>query len=183
METDRRSSARGKVRMIHVIQGEFEATAQPDDVLTTILGSCVCTTLYDPGAAVGGMNHFLLPDGDGRNKGQMRYGLHAMELLINRLLKLGAQKDRLQAKVFGGGCMHDNLSNIGESNSRFALRFLEIEGIPLISHSVGGSSARRIRFWPTTGRVQQLMIGAEAVIESAPPRRNSDPISGGVTFF
>jgi chemotaxis protein CheD len=183
METDRRSTARRDVRMIHVIQGAFEATARPGEVLTTILGSCVCTTLFDPYAAVGGMNHFLLPDGDGRNKGQMRYGLHAMELLINRLLKLGAQKERLQAKVFGGGCMHDNLSNIGESNSRFALRFLETEGIPLINHSVGGTSARRIRFWPTTGRVQQLMIGAEAMIAPEPLRTPPDASSGGVTFF
>lgn len=170
-------------RTIHVIQGGYEVSSNPNDVLTTILGSCVCTCLCDPVAGVGGINHFLLPDGDGRNSGQMRYGLHAMELLINDLLKLGASKSRLQAKLFGGARMHDGLGNIGKANGEFALRFLEMEGITLLGQSLGGTRARRIRFWPAIGRAQQLFLSEEVIPPvKVRPTKTETPDSG-VTFF
>lgn len=167
---------------VHVVQGEFVVSDQPGTVLTTILGSCVSTCICDPTAGVGGMNHFLLPDngpGDGR---QFRYGLYAMELLINGLLKKGASKDRLEAKLFGGAMMNDGLGRIGAANAAFARRFLADEGIRCLAQSLGGTLARRVRFTPTTGQAQQLIVQPDALAPQPPPRlpaRSDDD----VTFF
>lgn len=161
-------------RMVHVIQGGFETTADPDVVYTTILGSCVATCIFDPKAEVGGINHFLLPGGGSNSTDRMRYGLHSMELLINGLLKLGARKERMQAKVFGGASMHDGLGSIGQSNGEFAIRFLETENIVCVGHSLGGNQARRIRFWPTVGRAQQMFLD-EPPPPPVPPKRRERP--------
>ena len=144
--------------LINVIQGDYVISADPNAVLTTVLGSCIAVCLFDPVLKVGGMNHFLLPEGDASNAGNVRYGANAMELLINGLLKKGAERRRLEAKIFGGAKMLGNLRNIGASNAAFAHRFLKDEAIPCLSESVGGTSARRIRFWPTTGLVRQLLV-------------------------
>ncbi|SFS57591.1 chemotaxis protein CheD [Sulfitobacter marinus] len=143
---------------IFVAQGEFQVSDAPDVVLKTLLGSCVATCLFDPVARVGGMNHFLLatgPDGDSHSE---RYGLFAMEILINGLLKLGARKSRLRAKIFGGATMSGRMGHIGAKNCEFAISFLEIEGMPVVGSSLGGQQARAIRFTPTTGRVSQLLV-------------------------
>lgn len=175
-------SSESGTRVIHVIQGTFEVSDRHDDVMTTILGSCVCTGLCDPVRGVGGINHFLLPDSGSGGGGQLKYGLHAMELLINALLKLGADRSRLQAKLFGGARMHQGLGTIGQSNSEFALQFLRTEGIPCISQSLGGTAARRIRYWPTTGRAQQMSLaGSEPLVEVAPRPKPRD--TNEITFF
>lgn len=148
--------------LTNVIQGEYVISDRSDEVLTTILGSCIAVCLFDTQSSVGGMNHFLLPESDGTGTDNMRYGTHAMELLINGLLKRGAERSRLQAKVFGGAKMIGNLRNIGEENGKFARKFLQDEDIPCLSESTGGTCARRIRFWPTTGRVRQLMINGNS---------------------
>lgn len=170
-------------RTVHVMQGGFEASASRDDMFTTILGSCICTCLTDPAAGIGGINHFLLPDGGRGDVRQLNYGLHAMELLINALLKLGASKDRLEAKLFGGAMMNNRLGSIGRANAEFALRFLETESIPCVSRSLGGTMARRIRYWPATGRAQQMFLGARA----APPLEQRPlPLKGAdddITYF
>jgi chemotaxis protein CheD len=114
--------------------------------------------LTDKARRIGGMNHFLLPHGDTEGGVSMRYGTFAMELLINSLLKQGAQKHRLEAKVFGGARMNNNLRDIGSSNALFAKEFLAAENIPILGESLAGRSARRIRFWPTDGRVRQLLV-------------------------
>lgn len=93
---------------LHVVQGEHRVSSDPDVSLLTILGSCVAACLYDPLRGVGGMNHFLLADGDGEEA--MRYGAYAMEVLINDLLKLGASRERLQAKLFGGAKIMERLN-------------------------------------------------------------------------
>ncbi len=178
-------------RQIHVVQGAYEATGDPEIVLTTILGSCVCTCLTDPIARVGGMNHFLLPDGEDLSFGKMRYGLHAMELLINELLKIGAKRQRLEAKLFGGAGMHGGLGKIGQANGEFALKFLETESIKLVGRSLGGTQARRVRYWPTIGKAQQLFIAQELSDEAVAsiPRRGQTATADirnpqdGVTFF
>jgi chemotaxis protein CheD len=178
-------------RHVHVVQGDYEATSDPGIVLTTILGSCVCTCLTDPVARVGGMNHFLLPDGEDLSFGKMRYGLHAMELLINELLKIGAKRHRLEAKLFGGAGMQGGLGKIGQSNGEFALKFLETESIMLIGRSLGGSQARRVRYWPTIGKAQQLFIAQEIsddVVASIPRRGQATQADkrnpqDGVTYF
>lgn len=147
---------------VHVTQGESHVSTDPNVVMTTVLGSCIAACIRDPQAGVGGMNHFLLPDaGDGRGGDAVRYGAYAMELLINDLLKRGARRERLEAKIFGGAKLFDGLSDVGASNSAFAERFLRDEGIPIVSSSTGGVSARRVEFWPTSGRVRQHLVAVD----------------------
>lgn len=150
----------GHEQLINVVQGEFEISDRSDVVLTTVLGSCVAVCLCDPVRQIGGMNHFLLPYGDSSGGGgvSMRYGTYAMELLINGLLKQGAHKERLQAKIFGGARMNEKLRDIGSSNAAFAKEFLAEENIPIVAESLAGNAARRIRLWPMTGRVRQLLV-------------------------
>ncbi|ETX16603.1 chemotaxis protein CheD [Roseivivax halodurans JCM 10272] len=141
-----------------VVQGQYEATGNPSVVLSTLLGSCVATCISDPLAGVGGMNHFLLAGGDGSGTDNERYGSYAMEVLINALLKLGARKSRLQAKLFGGATMAGRMGRIGEANCRFATAYLETEKIPLVASSLGGQRARRVRYVPVTGQAQLLFV-------------------------
>lgn len=155
-------------KFVHVVQGDFSTSNDPNVVLTTVLGSCVAACIWDPIAQVGGLNHFLLPDRTKDAGNPIVYGAQAMELLINDLLKKGAIKRRLRAKLFGGGNVLEGLSNIGEKNAEFALNFLQNEGIDCVSSSLLGSQARRVRFYPTTGRASQKLIG-QAVIEKPAP--------------
>ncbi len=143
------------------MQGEHAVSDNAEVVLTTVLGSCVAACMRDPVSGVGGMNHFLLPGVlDGAAKGQaMERGVHAMELLINALLQSGAQRNRLEAKLFGGARMIKNLSDIGAQNAAFAVDFLRQERIVCHGSSLGGDQARRIRFWPALGRAQQKLLG------------------------
>lgn len=152
-------------RRVHVIQGEYKVLNDPNVVLTTILGSCVAACMRDPVVGVGGMNHFLLPDGesDGIDDGK-RYGVNAMELLINGLLRKGARREHLEAKIFGGARMFDGLSDVGAANAAFAERFLKDEGIPVVGGSLGGVGARRVKFWPSSGRAQQRIVNDTAAI-------------------
>ncbi|KPQ18005.1 MAG: chemotaxis signal relay system protein CheD [Rhodobacteraceae bacterium HLUCCO18] len=140
----------------HVIQGEQAVSDDVNATLQTVLGSCVSACLHDPVRRIGGMNHFLLPDDGTRT--DMRYASAAMERLVNELLKKGAERGRLQAKLFGGARIMPNLPDIGRRNAESALAFLRNEGIPCRSQSLGGSQARRVRFWPASGRAQQLLI-------------------------
>jgi chemotaxis protein CheD len=157
----------GAERRINIVQGEQHVDKDPKVVLTTILGSCVAACLYDPVAAIGGMNHFLLPGArhgsDQVNHGSnaMRYGAYSMELLVNGLLREGAVRNRLRAKLFGGARMLKGLTDVGNLNAAFAERFLHEEGITLIGGSLRGERGRRIQFWPASGRVQQIAFGAE----------------------
>ncbi|EEW24197.1 chemotaxis protein CheD [Rhodobacter ferrooxidans] len=142
-----------------VVQGEYRISEDPSEVLSTILGSCVAVCLHDPVRKVGGMNHFLLPFGqeEGTNR-PVRYGLFAMEMLINALMKQGAKKTRLQAKLFGGARISADLRDIGKSNASFALEFLATEGIPCLGESLGGTNARRVIYRPTSGLARMLIV-------------------------
>jgi chemotaxis protein CheD len=172
-------------RKIHVIQGEHAVSRDPTMTMTTVLGSCVAACLYDVEAGVGGMNHFLLAesaDGVRLEDEAMRYGAYAMEILINDLMKQGARRDRLEAKLFGGGKLFDALNDVGAANAGFARRFLEAEGIPLAGASLGGRQARRVEFWPTTGRARQREVDQH--IEPPVSRRAvAPPADGGVELF
>lgn len=148
----------------HIMQGSFAVSGDPVTMLTTVLGSCVAVCLRDPIAKVGGMNHFLLPEADNSSgmSGSAVYGIHLMEVLVNGLLNLGADKTRLEAKVFGGANMVKGLGNIGSRNVEFAINFLEGEGIKYMSGDHGGDSGRRIQYWPVSGRARQrLMLAVE----------------------
>ncbi len=147
---------------MHVVQGEFYVTSDPQVVLTTILGSCVAACICDPVAQVGGMNHFLLPGDGQRTEGgeSLRYGAYSMELLINGLLRLGAQRNRLEGKLFGGGRMLQGLTDVGLLNADFGERFLKDEGISNVGGSLRGDRGRRIQFWPTNGRARQIFMAS-----------------------
>lgn len=157
-------------RNIPVIQGEIKISADPDTVLSTVLGSCVAVCLWDPHAHVGGMNHFLLAEGEGNQS--VKYGAYAMEMLINRLMRAGADRRALQSKAFGGASVSNYSNDIGARNAEFARRFLADEGIPCLGESLGGKMARRIVFTPTTGRARMLFIpptGVETSIHKVQP--------------
>ena len=172
---------------MHVVQGEYRVIRDPRVVLTTILGSCVATCIWDEVAGVGGMNHFLLPGDDGASSDQVKYGVNAMELLINGLLKEGALRSRLRGKLFGGAHVVQGLGDIGAKNGAFAQRFLALESIPCVAQSLGGDRARRVRFWPTTGRASQLLLEATQAKELLAERQLQpapvDPAAGKVELF
>ena len=144
---------------VAVLQGHYEVTSNPDTVLSTVLGSCVAACLWDPSAGVGGMNHFLLPNARaGERTDILRYGVHAMELLVNALLNAGARRSALEAKLFGGAQITEGFSVAGRLNAEFATSFLEREGIVYRGGSLGGHSARRVEFWAVTGRARQRTV-------------------------
>ena len=152
-------SDRLKKTVIMLMPGEYFAT-QKDQVLYTVVGSCIATCIYDRGKKVAGMNHFLLP-GMVRPDEMLtsdlgRYGMFAMELLIGELIKLGARRGGLEAKLFGGGNVLKFRSSDGDvtkSNIRFAKKFLELEGIPAVKQDLGGNSGRKILFFSDSDRV------------------------------
>lgn len=165
---------------IHIGQGAFEVSGNPDDLFITILGSCVAVALYDPARQVGGLNHFLLPGDTESKPNNLCYGIHSMELLINAMLKLGANRNNLKAKMFGGARMMDGFSDIGLKNAIFATEFLQAEGIPCVGQSIGGTQARKLRFWPTTGDVKQMLVSNSEIAPPAPKPQTPD---GDMTFF
>jgi len=127
------------------------------------------------------MNHFLLASQNAAGSSDLKYGVNAMELLINRVLQAGANRERLQAKLFGGARITDHSRDIGSSNADFAIQFLEREGITCVSQSLRGNMARRVRFYPTTGAAKQLQIAnAPQEIETVQPRR--EPVAD-ITLF
>ena len=137
---------------IHI--GGIRATDQPS-VIRTVLGSCISVCLRDPALQVGGMNHFMLPETSSGDAVSARYGVHAMELLINECMKHGADRRRLEAKVFGGGHvlkMRESDDNVPQKNIRFALQFLETENIPIVARDLGGYQPREVIFFTDSGR-------------------------------
>lgn len=178
----------GAERRVHVVQGEFHVTGDPDVMLTTILGSCVAACLRDPLAKVGGMNHFLLPGNSqeaGTGTDMVRYGVHAMELLVNGLLREGARRERLEAKLFGGARMLEGLTDIGTQNAEFARYFLQRERISFTGGSLRGDRGRRVQFWPASGRARQMtMEQGEATVFAAERRAKAAPSDvGSVELF
>ncbi len=140
---------------VKILPGEFFVTTR-EMLLVTVLGSCVAACIRDPERGIGGMNHFMLPDaGTGVMSRSARYGAYAMELLVNELIKSGARRTALQAKVFGGGRVMASLAqaNVGERNAGFVLDYLAQEGIPVVAQDLLDSHARKIYFFPKSGRV------------------------------
>ncbi|WP_020650248.1 chemoreceptor glutamine deamidase CheD [Solimonas variicoloris] len=173
-----------------VLPGDY-AVAGDGRMLVTLLGSCVAACLHDPLAGVGGMNHFLLPGGEGAAGESARYGSYAMEVLINELLKRGATRARLQAKVFGGGAVLPSLTigNVGERNARFVLDYLAAERIALLAQDLGDIVPRRVHYFPATGRVlvKRLPAAQRAAVAADENRYlhrlKSGPAQGSVELF
>ena len=145
---------------ITITQGEIGVGSAPDTVIATILGSCVAVCLWDEEHGVGGMNHILVALTNVNGVANDFAGVNAMELLINGIVRRGGLRSNLKAKVFGGAKMVNGLSDIGRFNGVFVTEFLEREKIPCISRSLGGTAARHVRFYPTTGKALQKTVNA-----------------------
>lgn len=143
---------------VKLLPGEYYVTDK-DMLLVTVLGSCVAACIRDCYSGIGGMNHFMLPDGGG-DAGSLlnasaRYGTYAMEILINQLLKLGARRCNLEAKVFGGGNVLDGLTvaNVGPRNADFVLKFLQTEKIKVVAKDLVDIYPRKVYFFPKNSKV------------------------------
>lgn len=150
-------SGRAKV-VAKVLPGEFYVSKQ-DELISTVLGSCIAACIYDEKLGIGGMNHFMLPGAKALREVHAddlncRYGNWAMEYLINEVLKNGASRSNLKIKLFGGGKIISAMTDIGEGNIRFAQAYVEEESLNLISQDVGGPWPRKVIFHPQSGKAQ-----------------------------
>lgn len=174
------------MRRVSIVQGENAIVAEPHVIVSTLLGSCVAACLYDPVAKVGGMNHFLLgePSADHRVSAldMQRYGVHAMELLINGMMAKGAARNRLRAHLYGGANIVSGLGSIGSSNAAFARRFMADEGIEVAHCDLGGTSARKVEFLPHEGRSRCNRV-SERVPERPPVPVTLPPAGGDLELF
>ncbi|MBF9044317.1 chemotaxis protein CheD [Rhodobacterales bacterium HKCCE4037] len=156
-------------RTKHIIQGEYFVTDDPNLVLSTLLGSCVAACFRDPALGMGGINHFLLPGNDPGVSSSIRYGAHAMEQLINAMLRRGARRHGMEVWLFGGANVLSGMTQIGDSNAKFARKFVHDEGFKLRGEDLGGTRGRKVRFHPATGRFEVTPL-AEAIAEKPRPR-------------
>ncbi|MBC7413359.1 MAG: chemoreceptor glutamine deamidase CheD [Herminiimonas sp.] len=177
-----------------ILPGEYYFTAK-DMMIVTVLGSCVSACLRDRVTGIGGMNHFMLPDSGGDSdspvSASMRYGTYAMEVLINELLKAGARRDNLEAKVFGGGNVLRGFVaiNVGERNAQFVRNYLRTEQIRIVAEDLNDIHPRKVYFFPRTGKVlvkklKQLnnntLVNREQDYAS---RLQTGPVTGSVDLF
>jgi len=144
---------------VKILPGEYYVTKN-DEAITTVLGSCVSACIRDAEAGVGGMNHFMLPEDNSTRDVRStvvlatRYGSHAMESLINDVLKLGGQRERLEIKIFGGGRVLAAMTDIGARNIQFVRGYLNTESLKVNAEDVGGDQPRKVVYFPTEGKVR-----------------------------
>lgn len=178
---------------VKLLPGEYHV-ADSDIAEVTVLGSCVAACIRDRRRGIGGMNHFMLPDsgkeGISGSGASSRYGVFAMEILINELIKMGAGRAMLEAKVFGGANVMDSLasSNVGQQNADFVLDFLATEGIPVVARDLVDIHPRKVCFCPASGRalVRKLPVTRDETIferERDYGRRINRPSSGDIEIF
>jgi len=149
-----------KMPAAKILPGEYYVT-KCDEIITTVLGSCVSACIHDVTAGIGGMNHFMLPISEGHGWGWTkdlvstanRYGNFAMEHMINQMLTNGGSRKNLEVKIFGGGRIIASLTDIGEQNVQFVRHYIENEGLRLVSEDVGDLFPRKIIYYPATGKV------------------------------
>lgn len=178
---------------VKVFPGEHYVTSDPEEMLVTILGSCVSACIRDPLAGIGGMNHFMLPEAAGGGwdtaSDSMRYGNVAMERLINDILARGGMRQRLEIKVFGGGNVMQSSANIGHRNAEFVTNYLAAEGLSIAAQHLGGSLPRRVHYFPITGKVMLLELPRteqDAVARSERVYRSkiqTEPVAGSAELF
>lgn len=178
--------------IVKIFAGDWYISSQEDEMLATILGSCVSACVRDPVIGIGGMNHFLLPGNDMTDISSgdaARYGMFAMENLINALFKAGAQKQRLEFKVFGGGNVINNSARIGSKNAAFIRDFLKREGYRIASEDLEGNYPRSLHYYPLTGKVMMrklqrkedhIIIDEENKYRS---RISTKPVEGDIELF
>ncbi len=179
--------------VVKIFSGDCYVTSEKGELLITILGSCVAACIRDPVVRVGGMNHFLLPGdydalGNSAND-SARYGVFAMEKLINEILKKGGMKERLEVKLFGGGNVINNSAMIGDKNAKFVRDFIKGENLSIASEDLGGKLPRRVHYYPDSGKVMirklsrredMRIVGEE---ETFAKSLNKKPVGGDVELF
>ncbi len=151
---------------VKLLPSEYYVASSPM-VLSTVLGSCVSACIRDSAAGVGGMNHYMLPgDGSHDTSGpRLRYGEHAMSTLVEEICRLGGRRDRLEAKVFGGGMVIAGMaSRIGFANAEFVMAWLDRENIRVLAQDLNGSHARRVHYLPGTGQVRVRRLNGSATV-------------------
>lgn len=176
---------------VKVLPGEYFVTGE-NMVICTVLGSCIAACLWDRNLNIGGMNHFMLPEGDS-NDVSGRYGSYAMEVLINEMIKLGARRESMQAKIFGGGQVMANFStmNVGERNTDFVTQYLHTERIPIVSEDVLDIYPRKVVYFPMTGKAMVKRLAhahPEALVEQERARGSAAQLAktnagGSVDLF
>lgn len=177
--------------VVQVFQGDYYVTNRSNEVLTTVLGSCIAACVRDPRTGYGGMNHFLLPDaGGGDATGvSLRYGSFAMEQLINDVLARGGQRESLEIKVFGGGNVVQGLTGVGHKNADFIETYLRNEGFIIASQHLRGHSPRKVQYFPRTGRARMRELASsmgKTILEkevSQTVRTNVNEDSGAIELF
>ena len=212
--TDRRSSAENRTSVlpgfehlrrywdpaqacmtVKVLPGEFYVSTQ-DELVTTVLGSCVSACIHDARRGIGGMNHFMLPEPRGERDSwtatvgrAARYGSDAMEQLINAILIAGGQRADLQVKIFGGGRVLAQLTDIGQRNIDFVQQYIATERLNLCASDLGDVYPRQVQFFPRSGRarVRLLRCRDDVQLVADEPgylkRLANDPIKGEVELF
>ena len=151
----------GPIERITLLQGEARVCTSSQVEISTLLGSCIATCLFDLEAGVGGMNHFLLatpPAGQDTGIKHPHYGVFLMQQLIDAMLAKGASTSRLRAHLYGGANLHPGMVEIGTANAEFARAFLARESIPLVRGDLGGVNARRVDFQPASGKVRCRIV-------------------------
>jgi chemotaxis protein CheD len=186
-----------KIMAVKVLPGEHYVSTAGQEMIVTVLGSCVAACIWDQRLKIGGMNHFMLPesnsDGAPVDK-SMRYGNYAMEQLINDLMRRGARRESLEIKVFGGGNVLTGMGAgsgmpIGDRNAAFVHRYLREEGLRIAAEDLGGQHPRRIHFFPRIGKVIRLFLKKDverAVLNremSYRTRLKDVPVEGDVELF
>ena len=168
---------------IQILPGELYVTRE-DEVITTVLGSCVSACVRDRERGVGGMNHFMLPRAPASKDASMpaRYGLYALESLLNKVSR--GRRSGLEIKVFGGGRVLEGNTDIGRANIEFVREFFATEGLEVVAEDLGGAHARRLRYWPRTGRAQLMhMPIKKCVVEREAEAANREAAAGSVELF
>lgn len=178
---------------IKVLPGEY-FVSDKEEVIVTVLGSCIAACIRDKERGIGGLNHFMLPDGGevGVASSSARYGAFAMEVLINHLIKSGAKRSNLEAKVFGGGKVMATLSQsqVGERNSQFVLDYLHTERIPVVAKDLLDIYPRKVFYFPATGKVmvkKMVKVHNESLFvresEYAQKLKGGGSVSGDIELF
>lgn len=178
---------------IKVGPGEHYVTKNPDEMLTTTLGSCISACVRDSQLGIGGMNHFMLPESEtgdwGGVSASMRYGNYAMEVLINDILRMGGARNRLEIKIFGGANVIKSSSLVGSKNIEFIETYLRLEHMAVAAQHLGGEQGRRIIFFPYSGKVKMKLLEKQenmAVVAeetSFKSKIDGNDIEGSVELF
>jgi len=175
-----------------ILPGEYYVSCE-DELITTVLGSCVSACIRDPVIGIGGMNHFMLPHGTGigntaDNNAATRYGSFAMEHLINDILKQGGKRERLEIKLFGGGNVLAGMTDIGKRNISFVREYLNTEILPVLADDLGGTHPRKVNYFPATGKVmlRKLRRTTDNIIQQDKKYLHTleeKPVAGEIDLF